>query len=166
MAGRRRQPVDLIVAKGSAHMTKAEIEARRQSEVKAPSDAVYPPEYLTRSQKAAFRKIAGQLIDIGIMSNLDCATLAQYLQSYDRYLRYDKLLEKALIDAENGTVDLDSLKGLESVRDKTLKQCRALASDLGLTITSRCKLAVPQKEQVPKQNKFVQFEVRRNEGTG
>ncbi|MGN7308777.1 P27 family phage terminase small subunit, partial [Bacillus subtilis] len=32
-------------------------------------------------------------------------------------------------------------------QDKFFKQCRQAASDLGLTISSRCKLVVPKKEE-------------------
>ena len=39
-------------------------------------------------------------------------------------------------------------------QDKVFKQCRAAASDLGLTITSRCRIVVPKQEDKPK-NPFV-----------
>ena len=43
-------------------------------------------------------------------------------------------------------------------QDKAFKQCRAAASDLGLTITSRAKLVVPESAKpVPKENKFARF---------
>jgi len=34
-------------------------------------------------------------------------------------------------------------------QDKLFKQCRSTAIDLGLTITSRCKLVMPKKEEKP-----------------
>ena len=42
MAG-QKQPIDLVVMKGKKHLTKAEIEARKNSEVTAPNDKVKPP---------------------------------------------------------------------------------------------------------------------------
>ena len=39
MAG-QRQPTDLVVMKGKKHLTKAEIEARKNAEVVAPNDKV------------------------------------------------------------------------------------------------------------------------------
>jgi hypothetical protein len=50
MAG-QRQPTDLVVMKGKKHLTKAEIEARKNAEVVAPNDKVKPPAYLTPEQK-------------------------------------------------------------------------------------------------------------------
>ena len=43
------------------------------------------------------------------------------------------------------------------MQDKAFKQVRAAASDLGLTISSRCRLVVPQAPEVPKTNKFSRF---------
>ena len=49
MAG-QRQPTDLVVMNGRKHLTKAEIEARKNAEVVAPNDKVKPPSYLTPEQ--------------------------------------------------------------------------------------------------------------------
>lgn len=60
MAG-QRQPIALVQAKGKKHLTKAEIAERERTEVKAPSDRVTPPSYLTATQKKAFRKTVKEL---------------------------------------------------------------------------------------------------------
>lgn len=148
---RPRQPVDLVVHKGKAHMTKEQIEQRRAQEIKAPSDAVLPPKTLrTKRQKEKFRAVADALIEIGIMTNLDCDALARYIQSEEKYDRYDKLVDKALAQAktfEQAAGLVITIEKLEGLRDKAFKQCRAAASDLGLTISSRCKLVTPHKEK-------------------
>ena len=54
------------------------------------------------------------------------------------------------------------LEKLENLRDKALKQCRGAAADLGLTISSRCRLVVPKPPEAPKENKFGKF----REGSG
>ena len=61
MAG-QRQPIELVVAKGRKHLTKSEIEQRRNSEVKAKNDKVKPPQNLTKDEKKEFKKIANELI--------------------------------------------------------------------------------------------------------
>lgn len=51
MAG-QRQPIELVLAKGSKHLTKKEIEERKSSEVKPITDDIFPPPYLsTKKQK-------------------------------------------------------------------------------------------------------------------
>lgn len=158
MAG-QRQPINLLEARGKKHLTKNEIEQRKQSEITAASDAVIPPDYLSKAQAVKFDKIASELLRIDIMSNLDCDALARYIQSEDKYLRYDKLVNQTLAKAGSFEKALDVvvvLEKFENLRDKSLKQCRAAASDLGLTISSRCKLVVPKPQEKP-ENKFSKF---------
>lgn len=151
---RPRQPIDLIAAKNKKHLTKSEIDKRRNQEIKAPVGALSPPKYLSLPEKAKFARIAKQLKDLNIMSSLDCDCLARHIQSETKYQMYDKMVNDYVqqITEEqratgNSEIDIATLSGLENLRDKALKQCRASASDLGLTISSRCKLIVPKVEE-------------------
>lgn len=152
MAG-ARQPIELVLAKGNKHLTKSEIEERKKSEVKAPADNIKPPSYLEQSQKREFRKIAAELISIDIMSNLDCDALAQYIIAKDNYLKYNKLVSE--IPAT--LVFIDEVDKATKIQDRAYKQMQSAAKELGLTISSRCKLVVPKKEE-PKENKFSKFQ--------
>ncbi|ABS32344.1 phage terminase small subunit P27 family [Clostridium botulinum] len=134
-----RQPTDLLLVKGKKHLTKAEIEDRKSKEVKAPSDKVKAPSYLPADLKKEFNKIAKELKEIGIITNLDIDALARFIIAKKMYLELTKqILEKP----ELMIVDKD----IVTTQDKLFKQCRVSASDLGLTISSRCKLVVPKKE--------------------
>jgi len=153
---RPREPINLLEAKGKKHLTKSDKESRKAAEIKVPYDKVIPPDYLSQKEKKEFEKISSQLIELRIMSNLDCDAVARYIQSESKYLAYDKMVNQNLSQIEKSSklsdesiVDIGVLKDLESLRDKALKQCRASASDLGLTISSRCKLVVPKKEEAP-----------------
>ncbi len=143
MAG-PRQPTNLLMLKGKKHFTKAELEERLKKEVAAPANNIAPPTYLTKTQKQKFIDIACDLLDIGIMANLDCDALARYIQSEDKYLEYNKLVNKTLRAGIGDTQAVIMLEKLEGLRDKALKQCRSSAADLGLTISSRCKIVVPK----------------------
>lgn len=149
MAGRQKQPVDLMLVKGKTHMTKAEIEKRKSEEVKAPADKIRAPSYLPNDLKREFRKLAKELVEINIMSNLDIDALARFIMS--RRL-YNDLMAKLLAKP-----DLMLDKDFASAQDKLFKQCRSSASDLGLTITSRCKLVVPKKEDNKPKSKWDRF---------
>lgn len=154
---RPRQPVDLIIAKGQKHLTKAEIESRRDSEVKPLTDNIIAPDYLTKKQKEEFNIISNQLQQLKIMSETDIDALARYIMSKDLYVKLTKQLRKSSILNNPLTLDM-YIKN----QDKAFKQCRACANDLGLTISSRCKLVVPEvnKEPLEKENKFKKFEKR------
>lgn len=155
---RPREPIDLVIAKGKKHLTKAEIEERRSQEINVPYKEIKPPKYLNKKQKKKFKEIATKLLAIGIYSELDEDTLGRYLIAQDLYLHYTEEINKYLI-ADN--LHAFVLKDIQGMQDKAFKQARQCARDLGLTISSRCRLIVPetQKEEI-KVNKFKRFEKR------
>lgn len=172
MAGRPREPIDLIKAKGKKHLTKAEYEERKNGELQVPFTDVEPPDFLNAKQKKEFVEIADQLLQLNIMTELDVNVLAQYCIAKTLYLEYSDQLKKvmakrnavhkwAVIEqiAENCEKEEDMRKLLEAIlrrqrgddatvlmnlQDKAFKQCLACARELGLTITSRVKLVIPQ----------------------
>lgn len=146
---RPRQPVDLILYKGKKNLTKDEIEERRKQEVKAASDKVRAPTYLPKDLKREFKKIADELLRIGIMSNLDIDALARFLLARKEYLKLTDLITKTspVIGEGNEQMVNDLYSDLLISQDKMFKQCRTASSDLGLTISSRCKLVIPKKEK-------------------
>lgn len=157
---RVKEPVNLLVAKGQTHLTKEEIAARAASEIKAPADKITAPKYLTKTQREKFNDIARQLIAIEIMSNLDVDILAMYIQSHDKYLKYNRMVNRVL--SQTGAADIikmadnaELLADYETLRDKAIKQCRSCASDLGLTITSRCRLVVPRAVAAQPENSIL-----------
>jgi len=157
-----KQPIDLIIVKGRKHLTKAEIEERKNTEVKAPPAIPEAPEYLNVDQKKKFIETATVLYSIGIMSELDSDTLALYIDSYTNYLKYREMADVTIRKIEKAKIAdkpsfYSELRMLENLRDKTIKQCRMLASDLGLTITSRCRLVIPKAPEPEKKNKFERF---------
>lgn len=147
---RPRQPIDLVVHNGKKHLTKAEIEERKKQEVKANNDAINPPSYLPKKLKLEFNRIAAELTDIGIMSNLDCEALARFISTEHQY----QLVTKQVLSSS--TVNEEYIE-LVKLQEKLFKMARQSAIDLGLTISSRCKLVVPKKEEKSTPNKFAKF---------
>lgn len=167
---RPREPVELIIAKGKKHLTKAEIEARQNEEVAPCTDDLTPPSYLTAAEKRRFEKLAGQLTKIKIMGETDVETLARYVSAQTLYEKATKDLRK--LDKEQPKRDdydqredyffaLDIwTKANETavkLQDRYFKQATASARELGLTISSRCKLVAPVKDEAPPENKFSKF---------
>lgn len=153
MAG-QRQPIELIKAKGKKHLTKQEIEEREATEVHANNDNIQAPSYLNKKQKEKFNEIAKELKDIGIMSNLDCDCLARYIISHELYVKAVKKVNNKEVQS-----DIFELEKYSNLMDKYYKQARSSANDLGLSISSRCKLVVPKVKEKPKENKFAKFGV-------
>lgn len=162
---RPREPLALIEAKGKKHLTKAEKAERQASEVQPCVDGIAAPSYLTAAQRKQFDKLAGQLQKIKIMGETDVDTLARYITAQALYEQSVKDL-RAIHKHKPKDMDVGELvewasllEGLDKRQDRYFKQAQTAARDLGLTISSRCKLQVPVKEEAPKQNKFAQFEV-------
>lgn len=153
MAG-ARQPTNLLLAKGNKHFTQKEIEDRINGEVKPLTENIQAPDYLSKKQKQEFNEISEQLQELGIMSETDVDALARYIISRGLYVKLSKQLrKKEILD------DPDNLDRYLKNQDRIFKQCRASATDLGLTITSRCRLCIPKvngNEKPP--NKFSAFE--------
>jgi len=173
MAG-QRQPIQLIEAKGKKHLTKAEIEERKREEVKAPSDKVEAPSYLTPNQKRKFTKTAKELLAIDLITNLDVDALARLIISMDKYQEVTKEINKQptmlTVPYDTGKKDSEgepimgeqrvvngNIERLMIIQDRYFRQCRQGAADFGLTVSSRCRLVVPKAPEVPKENKFNKF---------
>ncbi len=153
MAGRNKEPIDLIIAKGKKHLTKDEIEKRRKEELDVPMDTIEAPDYLTKKQRDSFDEIARMLIDLNIMTNLDCDALAGYIVARDGWVMAGKKLRS--VQVRNNPIDFGRWTKIE---DRYRKQMRSAATDLGLTITSRGKIIAPVKnEPPPPENKFAVF---------
>lgn len=154
MAG-QRQPVELVIANGKKHLTKAEIEERRAREVKPLTGNIVAPAYLTKKQKDEFYKLANQLERLKIMGETDVDALGRYVTAqyfYENAVR--KLRSK---EVKN---DPELFETWLKIQEKMFKQARASANDLGLSISSRCKLVVPETTTSEKENKFKKFEKR------
>ena len=143
MAG-QRQPIELLLAKGKKNFSKAEIEERKAKEVKANTDNIKPPSYLSKELIPNFEYIANQLIDIGIMTNLDCEVLARYVMLENQFQQISSKLLQLNIDDEE-------YYKFCNLQEKIFKQVRQVGNDLGLSISSRCKLVVPSKEKEEKE---------------
>lgn len=170
MAG-PRQPIELVIANDRKHLTKAEIEERRQREVKPCTDDITAPSYLTAKQKKTFYKIAKQLQKLNIMGETDTGALARYVTAQELYEEAVKDLRKLAKDRPSEEEKEDDLTGyyknmdlyytlLDSAtkrQDRYFKQAQTAAAALGLTISSRCRLVAPVIEEKPKENKFAKF---------
>lgn len=147
---RPKQPISVLRAKGKKHLTKAEIEAREAHELKPNSNNIEAPNFLNKKLKDKFNIIASELQDLGIMSNLDCNYLGYYLVNE---LKYQQIC-KQILKADVGSEEYDRLL---KQQDKVFKILRASASDMGLNISSRCKLIVPKPLEEQPKNKFSSF---------
>lgn len=152
----QRLPLEVVKARGAKHLTKAEIEERQEREIKPITDNIIAPAFLTKKQIEEFYLIAEQLKKLKIMGETDVDALARYIVANDFYINAVKQMRKP--DVKNDPFKFDKWA---KIQERYFKQCRASANDLGLSISSRCKLVVPGgNKKTPKKNKFKKFEKR------
>lgn len=153
--GRPKQPLAVVEARGKKHLTKAEKAERLASEVQPIADNIIAPSYLNKTQKNEFNKIANQLQKLKIMGETDVDALARYIIANTSYIHSVKQLRKK--EVKDDPVKYETWS---KVQERYFKQCRQCANDLGLTISSRCRLVVPETKDStpPPENKFKKFE--------
>lgn len=152
MAGRNKQPVDVLTARGKSHLTKAEKERRKATESVVPVAlrGVSPPGYLDkwpeiRREFVRYAEMLSALMPDNFgQPDADC--LARYVVSESLYERYTS----DLMDEH----DPLSIKNLQIAQDRAFKQAQACASALGLTVTARCKLVVPERREDDGEGEF------------
>ena len=138
MAG-SRQPTDVVVANGRTHLSRAEEAARRACEVQAPKPkTIKAPKWVPEQLKKEFRTLGKQLLSCGLYTVLDADTLGRYLVAQHQYLIATQETEKALAKRDQEAAD-----SWGRIQERYFKQARNCANDMGLTVTSRCRLVVP-----------------------
>lgn len=165
MAGRNKQPLSVIQGKGrSNHLTKQAIKERQEQEdaLRGFIDKIEAPSYLTKKQKEDFDKIATELVRLNIFSNLDVDTLARYIDSKTQYLDLLKHIKKikatevVMVQGKKKIFANEDYPKLMRVKNTLFNECRAAASDLGLSITSRLKLVIPKTDNEKPKSEFEQ----------
>lgn len=153
-----RQPLAVLEGNGRKHLTETEKTERAAGEVKAPAPKqIRAPGYLPEKLKAEFRALGRRLLDAGLYTVLDADTLARYLLARQSYLA----ATQDVLQAQRGTVvdgrravDLEKLDGASKIQERFFKQCRSCANDMGLTVTSRCRLVLPPAANKTEENPF------------
>lgn len=160
MSGVRR-PMDVNLACGSKHWTQAEIEARRRGEVKVSRPArLACPKWLGKEAAKLFRVYARQLLENLPVSSLDAGTLARMCDAEWSYAEASRQKDTYLLAAAGlvkqsgpGSASEELATCQEQIAYWTKqmaayeKIARGCANDLGCTITSRCRLVVPDTGQ-------------------
>lgn len=136
----RRQPTDVVAANGRKHMSRAEEDQRRDAEVHVPPpEEVTPPKWLSKRFHEEYREIGEILLASGLYAELDRDVLAQYFVSRDRWINADRQAAKAI-----RTKDEKMAKEWTGIQASYFKQARQCAESMGLSVTSRCRIVVPQ----------------------
>lgn len=156
---RPRQKLSVLEANGRKHLSKNEKAQRAAGEVELPKPAkMRVPKWLPEYLKADFRALAKELLaaDMGA-AQLDRDTVGRYIVAQHQFTAACRLVQDAL-DQQDPDLVIKWTKAQKSY----FEQARACSNDMGMTITSRCRLVLPHQPDKPEENPFLQMmEARR-----
>ena len=149
-----RQPTDVVKAKGRKHLSKAEEAQRRAGEGQGERPkTVKVPKWIPEDLKKEFRTLGRKLLAAGLYTDLDADTLGRYLVAQHQYILAAQEAEQAL-----SRRDQEGADDWGKIQERYFKQARNCANDMGLTVTSRCRLVVPDAPQKGEEdNPFLQL---------
>lgn len=152
-----RERLEVLEGKGRKHLTKKEKARRAAGEInpEAPRQ-IRAPKYLPAELREEYQNLGRTLRECGLLTVLDGDVLARYLMARRSYLE----ATMDLFELQQGSagpdgmrkVDLEALDTASRIQDRFFKQCQRCAGDMGLTMTSRCRLVLPQGAQTPPEN--------------
>lgn len=144
---RASKPVDLQ----SSHLTKEEIQQRKQAEqkLKGNDDLVYkPPKNLSRDEKKLYKFLVQELQASGILNNLDITILETTVDAIVRMQECKKLLDEhgLVTSKKDGTLIRNPASTIYKDYNAIFNKC---CMEIGLSPSSRAKLSVinVKKEQ-------------------
>lgn len=156
MGGRKAQPINVIAMNGKKHLTKAEIESRRAAEnrIKPKSHRIRPPDWLNDEAQQEFRRIIKEMKDLDVITNVDVDALAVYCDAYTAYVECTRIIETdgimITVRDDDGNITAQYPHPLLSKKRQLAEQMKAQATELGLTPSSRAKIAMPKEKLKPK----------------
>lgn len=149
-----RQKLSVLEGNGRKHLSKSEKARRAEQEVNLPKPKTMRlPKWLPEEHRKEFRTLAKELLaaDMGA-AQLDRDTLGRYVVAQAQYAQACKMAGDALA-AKNAALAEKWTK----LQDTCFKQARACANDMGMTITSRCRLVLPEGAKKKEKNPFEQM---------
>jgi len=150
MAGRKKLPTNLKIIKGTFRKGR-----ENSDEPHIDPNIPSPPEHLSRDALMEWGRIAPQLYQLGLLSDIYRAALAGYCQAYGRWARAERELNELdrLVDTTpNGMQQQHALVG---IANKALDVMHKYMTEFGLTPSSISKVS-PKKEE-KKQDRWAEF---------
>jgi len=124
MAGRPKKPLAIVRMEGNPGKRRLPTETE---EIRPDLAIPECPEWLDEDAQTEWKRIAPDLLTLGLLSNLDMAALAGYCQAYSRWK-----------EAEG--------KDQTDTAIKYLSQIKRSCSEFGLTPSARAKMSIPGKK--------------------
>jgi len=139
--GRAPVPTKLKILRGTAQPCR--INKNEADPVVTKPDA---PDYLDEVGTGEWKRLVDEPYSLGLMSNLDVATLAAYCSSYSVWIKAERELshQDLTVTTEKGAMIQNPLLGIINVAKR---DCVKYAIQFGLTPSSRSKVTANKSTQ-------------------
>jgi P27 family predicted phage terminase small subunit len=136
MRGRKPKPTALKLVDGNPGRRPI-----RGSEPKPPATRPTCPAHLSPTAKAEWKRLAGALSEIGLLTQIDRTVLAAYCQAYGRWVEAERRLAETppLLKTPAGYVQVSPWV---TISNKQVELMTRLMAELGLTPSARSRLAI------------------------
>lgn len=113
-----------------------------------------PPAHLTDKEKEEWVRAGEQLLNVGLIGELDTTVLAAYCSAYGRWVETQELIKKhgVLVKSPSG---FPMQSPYLAIANKAMEQMIKLMGELGMTPAARTR--IPRTEQ-PKQQRNINFQ--------
>lgn len=152
MAGRIKQPIEVLVANGKAHLTNEEIEARRESEAsfRFGKDKIKCPIPMDPTGQKMWKTLVQELTAMDMVTNVDVFALAVCCDAFSNYVKATRAIKregqklkytntgKAVNKIQNPSV---------AIAHKYHSIFKSYLSEFGLSPAARARLILPKDEE-------------------
>ena len=148
---RKAKPIELhLLENNKNRLTKKQIQERIDGQIHPNTNQINCPDWLDEIGRREWERITNELIELGLMTNIDVVSLGIYCDAYSKYV------EATLQIQEDGlTVEHINNQGAKNtvtnpavqVANKYADLIKKFVIEFGLTPSARAKLAIPKKEE-------------------
>lgn len=151
MPGRKAKPIAAIEAEGNkSRFTQAELDRRREAEIKPASDNITCPPWLKGEGKKEWDRISADLQSLGLLTNIDVGTLAICCDAYGKYVSASRQIKQKelLVEHQNAAGKKNKVTNpLIQIAAKYADMYKKYMAEFGLSPTARARLVAAKESE-------------------
>ena len=143
MAGRKPLPTRLKLVKGTLRKHRV-----RSDEPTPGTENVAPPGYMSKAARKQWEITCPQLLDAGVMTDMDVDALAMYCEAFARWRDANEQIKKhgPVVMAKSG---FPVQSPYVAISNKAFDQMKSMLTEFGMTPSSRTRVSTVKPPEGP-----------------
>jgi P27 family predicted phage terminase small subunit len=151
MAGRNTKPIEVLVAEGKSHLTKEQIEARREAEavLKFGTDKIKCPIPMDVTGSKMWTTLVDELTQLDLMTNADVYALAIACDAFSNYVKATRAVKREgqkIRYTNTGKATNKIQNPSVAIAHKYHTIFKSYLAEFGLSPAARARLASPKDD--------------------